>query len=293
MRKLSRVHYGLDSRSEFACACFDRIFRTSSASRVHIKRLLNTPHDSEAYILHDVRLPVVSDAEKNTMRPMNILDEDILCSYLNFNDDYSEKTFALTEPLLPEGLYGLIDGKVNVSVEAGDIVIDAGSCCGTFSAYASAKGAISYAFEPVADNFAYLTKTAKLNKNIHPVNAGLSDENTSRNIFVDPQHLSGSSFLEELKPGISGTQVQTVRLDDFIRDNHLPRVDFIKADIEGFERHMLAGAQETLARFAPKLALCTYHLPDDPEVMASLILKANPKYNIVQKRKKLFASVPE
>ena len=293
MRKLSRVHYGLDSRSEFVCACFDRIFRTSSASRVHIKRLLNTPHDSEAYILHDVRLPVVSDAEKNTMRPMNILDEDILCSYLHFNDDYSEKTFALTEPLLPEGLYGLIDDKVNVSVEAGDIVIDAGSCCGTFSAYASAKGAISYAFEPVAENFAYLTKTAKLNKNIHPVNAGLSDENTSRNIFVDPQHLSGSSFLEELKPGISGTQVQTVRLDDFVRENHLPRVDFIKADIEGFERHMLAGAQETLALFAPKLALCTYHLPDDPEVMASLILKANPKYNIIQKRKKLFASVPE
>ena len=293
MRKLSRVHYGLDSRSEFVCACFDRIFRTSSASRVHIKRLLNTPHDSEAYILHDVRLPVVSDAEKNTMRPMNILDEDILCSYLHFNDDYSEKTFALTEPLLPEGLYSLIDDKVNVSVKAGDIVIDAGSCCGTFSAYASAKGAISYAFEPVAENFAYLTKTAKLNKNIHPVNAGLSDENTSRNIFVDPQHLSGSSFLEELKPGISGTQVQTVRLDDFVRENHLPRVDFIKADIEGFERHMLAGAQETLALFAPKLALCTYHLPDDPEVMASLILKANPKYNIIQKRKKLFASVPE
>ena len=87
--------------------------------------------------------------------------------------------------------------------------------------------------------------------------------------------------------------VQTIRLDDFVRDNNLPRVDFIKSDIEGFERHMLAGAQETLARFAPKLALCTYHLPDDPQVMADLILKANPNYNIVQKHHKLYASVPE
>ena len=87
--------------------------------------------------------------------------------------------------------------------------------------------------------------------------------------------------------------IETTTIDDFVRKNNLPRVDFIKADIEGFERHMLAGAQETLARFAPKLALCTYHLPDDPEVMAELILKANPKYNIVQKRMKLYASVPE
>lgn len=99
--------------------------------------------------------------------------------------------------------------------------------------------------------------------------------------------------MEKSNPSVSSTQVETISLDDFVRENNLPRVDFIKADIEGFERHMLAGAQETLARFAPKLALCTYHLHDDPEVMANLILQANPKYNIVQKRMKLFASVPE
>ena len=227
------------------------------------------------------------------MRIRNLIDEDILSSYLYLNDDYSEKTFDIWDSILPEGFYGLVSDKVNVTVKSGDIVIDAGSCCGTFSAYASVKGAVSYAFEPVAENFSYLEQTAKLNKNIIPVNKGLSDENTSQNIFICPDQLSGSSFLEERLPGSSSTQVETVRLDDFVRENNLPRVDFIKADIEGFERHMLAGAQDTLARFAPKLALCTYHLPDDPQVMAELILKANPRYNIVQKRKKLFASVPE
>ena len=209
------------------------------------------------------------------------------------NDDYSEKTFDALDSFLPEGLYGLVNSLVNVTVEAGYIVIDAGSCCGAFSAYASVKGATSYAFEPVAENFEYLSKTAGLNKNIYPVNKGLSDENVNRDIFVDPEHFSGSSFLEELKHGINPTQVETVRLDDFVHENNLSHVDFIKADIEGFERHMLAGAQEVLREFAPKLALCTYHLPDDPEVMADLIMQANPKYNIVQKRMKLFASVPK
>ena len=79
---------------------------------------------------------------------------------------------------------------------------------------------------------------------------------------------------------------------DPFKENALPRVDSIKADIEGYERYMLMGAQETLRRFAPKLALCTYHLPDDPEVLSELIKQANPDYNIVLKTKSCIASVP-
>ena len=56
---------------------------------------------------------------------------------------------------------------------------------------------------------------------------------------------------------------------------------------------MLAGAQETLRRFAPKLAICTYHLPDDKEVLEGLIKQANPDYIVTHRWKKLYAYVPE
>ena len=299
-RSLKPIHYGFETPKELFLKC---VYKIACKISGKLTRLYSTEHQrrlqcdfrkGDIYLLKNAKLPIIKSGEEDSMRLLNLIDMDIFSSYLYCNDQYNEKLFDELEPLLPEGLYGLVNDKVNVVVEAGDIVIDAGSCCGSFSAYASVKGAEAvYAFEPVAENFAYLEQTATLNRNIHPVNKGLSDENTSRDIFINPEHFSGSSFLVKSGSGVKSAEVETVRLDDFVRENSIPRVDFIKADIEGFERHMLEGAQDTLRRFSPKLALCTYHLPDDPQVMADLILKANPKYNIIQKRQKLFASVPE
>ena len=87
-------------------------------------------------------------------------------------------------------------------------------------------------------------------------------------------------------------EVKTTTIDEYVKVNGLESVDFIKADIEGAERYMLEGAKETLAKFAPKLSICTYHLPDDPEVLERLILRYNPDYIVEQGEKKLWAYVP-
>ena len=293
--RINRARYGLDTWGEFFLRCVDRLTSKIFAERTHFyesvraKRLLKS--DGSAYHIKDIKLPVLSNSDRNRLI-FNIFD-DTFTAHLLFNDNYDEKTFDLCDSMLPEGFYGLVNDKVNVTVEPDDIVIDAGSWIGDFAAYASVMGATTYAFEPVDNTFAILEKTAELNGRIIPVKKGLSNENVSRKIFVNDAMSSGNSFIANADHADESLTVETTTIDDFVRENHLSRVDFIKADIEGFERHMLAGAQDTLARFAPKLALCTYHLPDDPQVMADLILKANPKYNIVQKRKKLFASVPE
>jgi hypothetical protein len=80
-------------------------------------------------------------------------------------------------------------------------------------------------------------------------------------------------------------------LDSFVEERGLARIDFIKADIEGAERDMLKGATRVLRDFAPKLAICTYHLADDPVVLEAIIKSANPGYKVVHLRHKLFASV--
>jgi hypothetical protein len=48
-------------------------------------------------------------------------------------------------------------------------------------------------------------------------------------------------------------------------------VDFIKMDIEGAERQALRGAQQTVARFRPRLAISLEHTPSDAEEIPTLI----------------------
>jgi FkbM family methyltransferase len=250
------------------------------------------------YILKDARLPLL-DPERSAMFWAYCI-EDTFEAYLNHGDCYEESDMTPYYDLLPEGTYGLRNGLVDVTVEDGDIVLDAGGWIGDFAAYASAKGASAvYAFEPSDSAYEILLKTACLNnsarsvKNIYPVKKGLGDKKAVLS-FQSSQDDGGvgSKILSGSGGQSAENSIETTTVDAFVQENGLERVDFIKADIEGYERHMLEGARETLRRFAPKLALCTYHLPDDPEVLERLIREANPAYNVVQKHKKLYASVP-
>ncbi len=60
----------------------------------------------------------------------------------------------------------------------------------------------------------------------------------------------------------------------------LPRVDYIKLDIEGAEREALKGATLTLAKYQPRLFIDAYHQEDDMDLLPKLILGANPNYEM-------------
>jgi len=218
--------------------------------------------------LRDVVLPAAASSKSGEFYPMALIDT--LLPYVL--EGYTTKEIArqINDAFTAEGPYELNA----VTLDAGDIVIDAGSWIGDFAALASVKGCHTYAFEPVANLFAnFLTKTAAWNKNITACPFALSDSN---------------GYLT-----IENSQVQATSLDSFVHENNLPRVDFIKADIEGAERYLLKGAKNVLKEFAPKIAICTYHLPDDPKVLRELILEANPKYSIEEQYLKMYAHVPK
>jgi FkbM family methyltransferase len=145
----------------------------------------------------------------------------------------------------------------------GDFIIDGGSCLGDtmlgFAAVAGEDGHV-YGFDPCAGNLAVMRHNLAANPwaraTIYP--CGLSNRDQE----------SESVPLPGISPGFSvdsvgsGT-VPLRRIDTLVNTGLIQRVDFIKLDVEGSELATLLGAQDTLRRFTPKLAVSLYHRPND------------------------------
>ncbi len=188
-----------------------------------------------------------------------------------------------------------------VQIEKEDIVLDLGANIGMFSCVAATKGRHVYAFEPTPGTRKLLEQNAELYHNFDVIEYAASNEDgdamfTINDMSTENAEIGRNTLFGDILDKTFNTcqiKVKTKKIDTFMKENHIAKVDFIKADIEGAERYMLMGAQETLRISAPKLSLCTYHLPDDREVMTELILKANPDYKIIYKEYKLYAYVPD
>jgi hypothetical protein len=74
------------------------------------------------------------------------------------------------------------------------------------------------------------------------------------------------------------TEGTNMKLDDFLADKPKGNL-FLKMDIEGAEKSALAGASETLKSAENiQLAICTYHVKDDPESISSMMASLGYSY---------------
>jgi FkbM family methyltransferase len=157
-----------------------------------------------------------------------------------------------------------------IKVQDGDYVIDAGGCWGDTALYfahgVGEQGKV-FTFEFTPENVKILERNVGLNPLL------------SQRIELDQRalwNLSGETInyfsngpgtsLEQNRHDNSQQQclqVKTISIDDFVRERKLPRIDFIKMDIEGAELNALRGAEGTIRAFRPRLAISIYHREDD------------------------------
>ncbi|MEI6528165.1 MAG: FkbM family methyltransferase [bacterium] len=189
-----------------------------------------------------------------------------------------------------EGNYENFGAKM----KKGDYVIDAGANIGMFSIIASDKvgedGKI-FAFEPLPEVSAVLRENIDANgcNNIYIEEKILGNVNKKVDFYYNLEENYNASSTINKGGSDKVVKLQQITLDQYIKDNNITRLDFIKADIEGAERDLISGAEEVIKKFKPKISIRTYHLPDDPEVLFGMIKKYVPEYNIVLDKKTLYA----
>ena len=204
----------------------------------------------------------------------------------SFIDDESKKVFrAAIEGLLtsklsdyrfaPEPQY-FLDG---FTPNAGDIAIDGGAYDGATSAAFANLGAQVFAFEMDAANFQNCLARVGQNPNITLENLGLSDK--------ESEELYSSKAAGSKKDSQGDILGKFIDLDTYVARKNLPRVDYIKLDIEGAELDMLHGAAKTITRCKPKMAVSAYHKWEDLWTLATYIKSLRPDYEFAFRHYKI------
>ena len=128
--------------------------------------------------------------------------------------------------------------KTKESIKPKDIVIDIGSNLGFFSILASnlcREGKI-YSIEACPSNFKKIKENIKINniKNIIPFNFAMGSSSKIRELHISKENEGGHGFY---KNDLHGRiiKVKGKTLNDFIKENKIEKIDFIKVDCEGAE----------------------------------------------------------
>ena len=170
----------------------------------------------------------------------------------------------------------------NSGVRPGDIVLDCGAHYGLFTRNALRSGASKViAIEPAPLTLECFRRNlaeeiADGRVVVYP--KGVWDKDDFLELSINHHESGANSFVVHREDDTPGGALPLTTIDKIVDELQLPRVDFIKMDIEGAERKALAGAVGTIKQFRPRMSITTYHLPDDPEAVPRVALAAEPGY---------------
>lgn len=163
--------------------------------------------------------------------------------------------------LLEKGGWEKETGRVlTETIQEGDIFFDVGSYIGSYALLASklvgTKGKV-YAFDPDEKANKIIKDNIQKNNllNIYLEKIALSNKSGNAMLKADLLGLSRSSIVDKInRKNKRKRQVTTTTLDNFcVKHNVVPTG--IKIDVEGGERLVLEGAQNTITRHSPWVIL--------------------------------------
>ena len=165
-------------------------------------------------------------------------------------------------------------------VAAGMWVLDAGACEGFFVSYALRRGAKVLAIEPVRRLAYCLHKTFEAEVRLGTL--------IVVNTLVG--HTVGGGFIQVTGSPVGarassaiGEPVPAMTIDALLDAAVIPKVDFVKMDIEGSEVSALLGARNTLRAYQPVLSVAVYHNASDERQVKQIVVGSGVDYEMCVK----------
>lgn len=113
-----------------------------------------------------------------------------------------------------------------------------------------------FSFEPIPFNQNRFRKNIELNSitnvTLIPMALGISTE-TLKVDFNEHEENMGAISLRNA--GDVGIDIQVRNGDEWVNENNIQQIDFLKIDVEGFEWNVISGLNETIKRFHPAILI--------------------------------------
>ncbi len=209
---------------------------------------------------------------------------------------HTHETMTLLDSIVNKDQY-----SVKKFLKPSSVIFDVGANIGIFSIYTASLDTTNkiYAFEPVRNTYEILKKNISSYQNIIPFEKALGNHHTSAQIRTSSSYTSVSRIQDEKIDSEWDTkkitfdgyeEIEITTIDEVMKEQHIPRLDFLKIDTEGYEMAVLEGAKETIQAHTPVISLSAYHRLNDKKNIPDYILSLNPKYKykIIEKQEEDF-----
>lgn len=169
-------------------------------------------------------------------------------------------------------------------VTAADTVFDCGCAEGMFAFLNQSKAGRIVCFEPLPEFQSGLQRTFAGNPKIEIVRAALGEQ-------VQEAYLQRAGMASAVTFTPTDTKVLINTIDNYCATKGCD-MTYLKADLEGYELHVLAGAKETIRRCRPKIAITTYHVPSHAREIQAFLHELVPSYHFLTKGVEPVAGAP-
>ena len=294
--------YRLNKDSEFTKTqkkYYKRVFFIGGRNTINSK----LGREYQLFLNRIIRDAIKTDGRYSEMvlsKPEGATNKDLYSINIILYDIFIRDTYIklqsetnLIRRIVPIGFKYASYQDGSVRIDKGDVVLDIGAGEGFFSLFSVGMGASKViSFEPSSSSREKLESNI-LNNNLHGsiiVEAlALSDKEGDMLLYSEKNYYAGTTLSQKHAGIIVGSEdISCTTLDAFMGNNK-SKIDFIKIDTVGFEMNVLAGAENTLRKYLPKIVISNYNGEEGLTNIRHFFTNISKTYDIWQKGMNIFA----